>query len=171
MLCQDILWHVISAAYVRWLCRECLFSHLWAQKITSSRNLASAFPPAVHVTLFYRSVLRFWPEASKQASQLMKIFLDKWQSCRLEIGSFFSKIASHFIQIMSACHISSSSDNSLNNNGMVRTYIFEKYELSDFVRTHCTPDMNFKIMLRDFKNVTGIFEKPVSVILTPPYIM
>jgi len=170
MLRQDLLWYVISAPYVRWLCRECLLSHRWVQKITSPRNLPFAFPPAVHLTLFYRSVLRCWLAASEQAPHFMKTFLDKWQSCRLEMGSFFLEITSQFVQIMSICHISSS-DNSLSNNRMVKTYFLEKCEPSDFVRTHCTPDMNFKIMLKNFKNFTGIFEKPVSVILTLSYIM
>jgi hypothetical protein len=170
MLCQDLLWYVISAPYVRWLCRECLLSHCWAQKMTSPRNLAFAFPPALNLTLFYRSVLRCWLAASKQAPHLMKISLAKWQSCRLEIGSFFSKITSQFVQIMPFCHISSS-NNSMNNNIMVKTYFFEKCEPSDFVRTHCTPHKNFKIMLRNIKNFTELFEKPLSVILTLSYIM
>jgi hypothetical protein len=165
MVCQDLLWYVISAPYVRWLRRESLLSHPWAQKFTSPRNLVSAFPPAIHLTLFYSSFLRCWPAASNQAPHLMKIFRDKWQTCRLEITSFFSKIASQFVQIMSICHISSSSDNSLNNNRMVKTYFFEKYEPSDFVRTHCTPDMNFKIMLRNFKELAGIFEKAISYLM------
>jgi hypothetical protein len=49
--------------------------------------------------------------------------------------------------------------------------ILLKDEPSDFVCTHCTTDMNFKIMLRNFRNFTGIFEKPVSPVLTLSHIM
>lgn len=148
-----------------------VFYHILGYRKSHPQEFRIWFCPSTPINLFYRSVLRCWPAASKQAPHLMEIFLDKWQSCGLEIGSFFSKIESQFIQIMSICHISSSSDNSLNNNRKVRTYFFEKYKPSDFVHTHCTPDMNFKIMLRNFKNFTGIFKKPVSVILTLSYIM